>query len=49
MGFGIQTLFSMVWIAGVSILQLGMVFDGDPLGSDPINDGRTAYAGGEKK
>jgi len=39
----------MVWIAGVSILQLGMVLDGDPSGSDPINDGRTAYAGGEKR
>jgi len=49
MDFGIQTLFSMVWIAGVSILQLGMVLYGDQKGSDPINDGGTAYAGGEKR
>jgi len=49
MGCGILVQFSTVWIAGENILQLGMVLDGDPLGSDPINDGKTAYAGGEKK
>jgi len=49
MGCGILVQFSTVWIVGESILQLGMVLDGDPLGSDPINDGKTAYAGGEKK
>jgi hypothetical protein len=49
MGFGILVQFSKVWIAGESILQLGMVLDGDPSGSDPINDGSTAFAGGGKK